>query len=77
MNGLRIKAIRKSLNWTQPKMADYLGVSEITIRRWEHGKFKPCHFVQPKIDKLEQELTLLSFKPKEKLASRIRRWLKL
>ena len=37
----RIKAARKEKRLTQPDLADELGVSYMTVRRWETGKASP------------------------------------
>ena len=37
----KLQAIRTSLGISQPTMAALLGVHEITISKWEHGKLKP------------------------------------
>ncbi len=33
--------LRESLNLTQKQVADAIGVSEQTVRNWEHGKHPP------------------------------------
>lgn len=37
----RIRALRKRLGWSAPKLALYLGVSENAVRRWEMGDRHP------------------------------------
>ena len=41
MNGIEIKEIREKLKLTQTDLADKIGVTLMTIYRWETGKSKP------------------------------------
>ena len=47
----QIKAIRKYLKMTQAKFASRLGVSLVTLNRWENKHFRPS----PMADKLIKE----------------------
>lgn len=38
--GRNFEALRRSQNMTQPQMADKIGVSTVTISKWENGKVK-------------------------------------
>ncbi len=38
----RIKAIRKSLRLSQEELGQVLGVSTLSILRWENGQAEPC-----------------------------------
>lgn len=48
MNGYDIKEIRDRLGLSTQQLADRVGVSRMTINRWENGKSKP-HAVFVKI----------------------------
>ena len=37
----RIRQKRKAKGWTQAELAEALGMSEMTVRRWEGGKSSP------------------------------------
>jgi DNA-binding transcriptional regulator YiaG len=39
---VRIKTIRQFLGLTQEELAQALGVSTISILRWENGQAEPC-----------------------------------
>jgi len=52
---MEIKEIRQRLGLTQEKLAQRLGVSCYTVRRWETGKFKPSPLAQKAIDDLLRE----------------------
>lgn len=43
--GEEIKAIRKELRMTKHQFADWVGVSEVTVRWWECEKKKPHSYV--------------------------------
>jgi transcriptional regulator with XRE-family HTH domain len=34
----RIERLRNAMNWTQPRMAEYLGVRQATVSRLENGQ---------------------------------------
>lgn len=51
-----IKAIRKRLGLTQEEIAQKLGVSWVTIARWEAGKSKPSKLAQKAIAFLLKEI---------------------
>ncbi|RLC64891.1 MAG: transcriptional regulator [Chloroflexi bacterium] len=38
----RVRTLRKSLGWSQEKMAHEIGVSLATYSRWERGKCAPA-----------------------------------
>ena len=50
-----IKALRESLNLTQEKLAQELGVSVMTIRRWEEGKHQPSSLALRELKRLQKE----------------------
>ena len=41
MNAQDIKKLRTKLGWSQERLAKYLGISIMTISRWENGHFEP------------------------------------
>ena len=51
-----VKTIRQALGMTQERLAQKLGVSFVTISRWELGKSKPSPMAIQKLDKLEKSL---------------------
>ena len=55
MTELDIKTVRRKLGLTQEKFAQRLGVSLMTVRRWERGKCKPLPAIQKVIDRLLQD----------------------
>lgn len=52
--GERIRELRKQANFTQPELAEKIGVHETTVRRWEQDKDKGPGFDM--IQKLAQAL---------------------
>ncbi len=46
--GDKVKQVRKELFLTQAAMAQILGVTEQTVRRWERGQNEPVISVQKK-----------------------------
>lgn len=51
-----IKALREAKGWTKLELAQKIGVTEMTIYRWETDKAKPHSEFQKKLDKiLKQE----------------------
>ena len=48
-----IKKLRVKLGWTQAKMAKELGVSIMTISRWENHKFQPSPLARAKLRELQ------------------------
>ncbi len=47
-----IKAIRERMGLRQEAFARLLGVSLMTVNRWERGHFKPSLMAQEKIERL-------------------------
>jgi ribosome-binding protein aMBF1 (putative translation factor) len=41
--GRRIKAAREKRHWSQAKLANVVGVSPLSVHRWEHGEAMPHH----------------------------------
>lgn len=44
-----VKEIRKKLNLSQEQMASFMGVSPVTVNRWENGKAKPSLMAQKQL----------------------------
>lgn len=51
-----IKNIRKRLKLTQEQLAQKLGVTWVTINRWENGKFNPSPLAIREIQRLIEEV---------------------
>ncbi len=49
---VKIKKLREVLLVTQKELADYLGVSVVTVNRWENGKYEPTMKEKRKLAKL-------------------------
>ncbi|MCJ7805165.1 helix-turn-helix domain-containing protein [Patescibacteria group bacterium] len=47
-----IQEIRTKLNMTQGEFAQFIGVSRMTVNRWENGKTKPLKIIQDRINEL-------------------------
>lgn len=56
MDNKEVKELRKFLGLTQFKFADLLGVSIVSVRRWEAGTFKPSKLA---FEKLQREVEKL------------------
>jgi len=50
-----LKALRDKLLITQTELAELLGVSYVSVNRWENGKFEPTMKVKRKIRKILKE----------------------
>ena len=55
MTGIQIKQLRKTLGYTQAKLAEEVGVTANTIARYERGELKPS----PPVMKLLKLLGML------------------
>ena len=51
-----IKELRRQLGLSQEGLARKLGVSVITVRRWEKGSFKPSPLALLRIDESIKEI---------------------
>ena len=52
---VRIRRIRESLGLTQAQLAEHLGVSFMSVNRWENGHVKPLPAFMKALEKLERE----------------------
>ena len=52
MTAQEIKELRQRSGWTQERLARELGVSVMTVSRWETGKQKPIPSLQHALDLL-------------------------
>jgi DNA-binding XRE family transcriptional regulator len=50
----KIKKLREILLITQQELADLLGVSIVTVNRWENGKYEPTMKIKRKIVELSK-----------------------
>ena len=48
----RLRRLRRKLDLSQEEMATMLGVSYVTINRWENGRYSPSKLAQEKIAKV-------------------------
>jgi DNA-binding XRE family transcriptional regulator len=51
----KIKKLREVLLITQQELADLLGVSIVTVNRWENDKFEPTIKIKRKLQALFKE----------------------
>jgi len=51
-----IKDLRQKLGLSQEALARKLGVSVLTVRRWEKGSFKPSPLALLRIEELMKEI---------------------
>ncbi len=56
MDKHEVKGLRAALNLTQEAFAHALGVTYMTVVRWEAGKFKPSHLAMEKIHLIRETL---------------------
>ncbi|MCS4173326.1 helicase-related protein [Salinibacter ruber] len=52
----RIQALREEIGATQSQFADRIGVSHVTVNRWENGKNTPNDLAWEKIQKIERHV---------------------
>jgi len=57
MNGEEIRRYRRSLGWSQERLARELNVSFSTVNRWERGKAKPNGIAIKTLNALFSEIT--------------------
>lgn len=60
MTGAQIKELRKSLGYTQARLAEEVGVTANTVARYERGELKPS----PPVMKLLKLLEILTTEKK-------------
>ncbi len=56
MNKESIKELRHKLGLSQEGLARRLGISVITVRRWEKGSYKPSPLALSRIEELTREI---------------------
>ena len=64
----RVKAIRERLGLTQERLAALLGVSFMSVSRWENGHAKPLPAFMKALDDLEKQAAMAA-KGKDKKAT--------
>ena len=47
-----IKELRERLGFTQRELGELIGVNQVTVNRWENGKYKPSKLALEKLNKL-------------------------
>ena len=55
MEGEQIKKLRIKLGISQEKLAHLLGVTKLTVNRWENGKSKPSPLAIDSLERLKSE----------------------
>ncbi len=53
----RIRALRKSLGLTQQQLAELLGISFVTLNRWENGQARPSAMGLEKLRRADQDVS--------------------
>ena len=48
----KLKKLRQTRGWSQEGLARELGVSFVTVNRWENGKTKPSRLAKDKIKQI-------------------------
>ena len=61
--GVQVRRIRKGLGLTQSQFADRLGVTAITVHRWESGQSRPQRLAKNRLRELEDALATESATP--------------
>jgi DNA-binding transcriptional regulator YiaG len=56
MTADQIRKLRKKMNLFQEDLAAKIGVTPVTLSRWETGKFKPSHLALEKLESLRAEM---------------------
>ena len=51
----RIRALRDALGWSQNDLAQYLGVGQVSVWRWEKGKANLARSNRTTLARLEEE----------------------
>ena len=52
-----IRELRRKLGLSQEGLARKLGVSVLTVRRWEKGSFRPSPLAMARIEKIAQKIS--------------------
>jgi len=52
-----IRELRSKLGLSQERLARKLGVSVLTVRRWEKGRSRPSPLAMERIQEVAQEIT--------------------
>ena len=66
----RVHGFRRSLKLTQEAFAERLGVSAVTIHRWETGQSTPRHLALQRLSEMEGQQALLAARGREQTRQR-------
>jgi DNA-binding XRE family transcriptional regulator len=55
ISAAQLRTLRNMRGWTQEQLAERIGVSFMTVNRWENGKFSPSAPFAIKLAKLMQK----------------------
>lgn len=55
---MNIKELRKKLGLSQGRLAAQIGVSPLTVLRWESGKTKPSPLALERLRNIEKEVAV-------------------
>jgi DNA-binding transcriptional regulator YiaG len=53
---MNIKELREALGESQSEFAKHIGISRMTVWRWETGKSDPTNYIQRELDKLQKRI---------------------
>ena len=72
MDSHSIKRLRRGLGFTQKQLAEKLGVSLVTINKWEHDKASPRKKYISKLDSMNRDEKVEVVRPIQYLGSKLR-----
>lgn len=72
MYGHSIKRLRRGLGFTQKQLAEKLGVSLVTINKWEHDKASPRKKYKSKLESMNRDEKVEVVRPIQYLGSKLR-----
>lgn len=53
---MNIKELRLAMGMTRIEFAKHIGVTRVTIWKWETGKSDPTNYIQRELDKLQKRI---------------------
>lgn len=72
MNGQSIIQLRRGLGFTQKELAEKLGVSVVTVNKWEHDKASPRKKYISKLESMDRDEKVEVVRPIQYLGSKLR-----